>query len=340
MESLTVLPQGMCWEWILANIVTPVASRTTDLFGNSVEEQIRYLLDYDDNLEAFRTRAGQLEARKNDVLGRLSELANVKITKIDELMASRDIHSVSDLTQSADLGDLATPDYVPLESSSKALNSIMKLLKDDKVNIIGVQGPGGVGKSTLMEQLAKQIDTIAPYDKAHVIVAESSDLRRIQDKIAELLKFKIEEEDELQRRATLAKRLRERTKKVLIILDDVREKINLAVSGIPYGEEGNRCKVIVTSRRLDVCSKMSDVTVQIEELGEEDGLKLFKQVARLPDSEAFEGAAKVIVKACGSLPSAIAIVAGALRGKLANESNESLVNIWNDAVEEVIREYS
>ncbi|ESR65549.1 hypothetical protein CICLE_v10009212mg [Citrus x clementina] len=258
----------MCWEWILANIVTPVASRTTDLFGNSVEEQIRYLLDYDDNLEAFRTRAGQLEARKNDVLGRvdeardnnekikeavllwlakaiqieidkemmeekieknkgpchtwrldwrfrrqLSELANVKITKIDELMASRDIHSVSDLTQSADLGDLATPDYVPLESSSKALNSIMKLLKDEKVNIIGVQGPGGVGKSTLMEQLAKQIDTIAPYDKAHVIVAESSDLRRIQDKIAELLKFKIEEENELQRRATLAKRLRERTKK-------------------------------------------------------------------------------------------------------------------------------
>ncbi|KAK9212644.1 hypothetical protein WN943_002026 [Citrus x changshan-huyou] len=63
----------MCWEWILANIVTPVASRTTDLFGNSVEEQIRYLLDYDDNLEAFRTRAGQLEARKNDVLGRVDE---------------------------------------------------------------------------------------------------------------------------------------------------------------------------------------------------------------------------------------------------------------------------
>ena len=85
---------------------------------------------------------------------------------------------------------------------------------------------------------------------------------------------------------------------------------------------------------------MSDVTVQIEELGEEDRLKLFKQIARLPDSEAFEGAAKVIVKACGSLPNAIAIVAGALRGKLANESNESLVNIWNDAVEEVIREYS
>ncbi|ESR65541.1 hypothetical protein CICLE_v10007294mg [Citrus x clementina] len=383
----------MCWAWILANIVTPVASRTVDGLGNRVEEQIGYLLDYDDNLEGFRTRAGQLEARKNDVLGQvdkardnnekikeavllwlakaiqieidkemmeekieknkgpchtwqldwrfrcqLSELAKDKITKIDELMASRDIHSVSDLTQSADLGDLATPDYVPLESSSKALNSIMKLLKDDKVNIIGLQGPGGIGKSTLMEQLAKQIDTIAPHDKAHVIVAESSDLRRIQDKIAELLKFKIEEEDELQRRATLAKRLRERTKKVLIILDDVREKINLAVSGIPYGEERKRCKVIVTSRRLDVCSKMSDVTVQIEELGEEDRLKLFKQIARLPDSEAFEGAAKVIVKACGSLPNAIAIVAGALRGKLANESNESLVNIWNDAVEEVIRE--
>lgn len=96
----------------------------------------------------------------------------------------------------------------------------------------------------------------------------------------------------------------------------------------------------MTSRRLDVCSKMSDVTVQIEELGEEERLKLFKQIARLPDSEAFEGAAKVIVKACGSLPSAIAIVAGALQGKLANESNESLANTWNDAVEEVIRECS
>ncbi|KAK4849861.1 hypothetical protein QYF36_001434 [Acer negundo] len=116
-----------------------------------------------------------------------------------------------------------------------------------------------------------------------------------------------------------------RWSKILIILDDLWEKLDLATVGIPYGEEHKGCKVVITSRSVDVCNKMeSDKNIQIDELNERDRLKLFKIKAGLPDSNAFDRASEEVVRQFGKLPNAIVIIGGALRNKPVSE--------WNDAI--------
>ncbi|KAK1582298.1 hypothetical protein Q3G72_013744 [Acer saccharum] len=172
----------------------------------------------------------------------------------------------------ADLRSLPTPDFVSLETSMRAKNSIIDGLKEEKNKIIGVNGSEGIGKTTIMKQVVKQVH----FDKVLLVkVTQTPNLEKIQDDIARLVGFEIQGADVgYQRAATLSQRLK-LWKKVLIILDDVWEKLDLATIGIPYGEEHKGCKIVVTSRFKEVCNKMeSNQIVEIEELTEQDRLKL------------------------------------------------------------------
>ncbi|TXG67825.1 hypothetical protein EZV62_009100 [Acer yangbiense] len=137
----------------------------------------------------------------------------------------------------ADLRSLPTPDFVPLETMSKAIDSIIDVLKDEKNKIIGVHGSGGIGKTTLMKQVVKQVGREIHFDKVLLVrVTQTPNLTRIQDEIAKLLGFQIEGDVEYQRAATLSQRLKH-WPMILIILDNLWEKMDLATVGIPYGEE-------------------------------------------------------------------------------------------------------
>ncbi|KAK2639658.1 hypothetical protein Ddye_027453 [Dipteronia dyeriana] len=208
---------------------------------------------------------------------------------------------------------------------SKAIHSIIDVLKDEMNKIIGVHGSGGIGKTSLMKQVVKQVDKEIHFDKVCLVrVTQTPNLTRIQDEIAKFLGFEMEGDGEYQRAATLSQRLKHWST-ILIILDDLWEKLDLAKVGIPYGEEHKGCRVVITSRFEDVCNKMeSDKNIQIEELSEQDRLKLFKIKAGLPDSNAFDRASEEVVRQCGKLPNAIVIVGGALRNKPVKE--------WNDAI--------
>jgi flagellar biosynthesis GTPase FlhF len=51
---------------------------------------------------------------------------------------------------------LPSKEFTPSESSKEALKQIMKALKDDNVNMIGLYGMGGVGKTTLVKELGRR----------------------------------------------------------------------------------------------------------------------------------------------------------------------------------------
>lgn len=115
-------------------------------------------------------------------------------------------------------------------------------------------------------------------------------------------------------------------KKFLLILDDVWEQINLEALGIPGPSSENGCKIVIASRKRDVCHDMNLFkVVEVKSISWKEARELFyEQVSRdipLSDVKSF---AETIVKGCGGLPLLIIVT-----GRALGEKND--VSIWKDA---------
>ncbi|KAL6323863.1 hypothetical protein AAG906_005859 [Vitis piasezkii] len=130
--------------------------------------------------------------------------------------------------------------YEAFESRASTFNKIMDALRDDEINLFGVVGIGGVGKTTLVKQVAQQAK------QQHLFTAQlyidvswtrgSCTLQQevisyIQQNIAEKLDCEFKGLDESTRAVELKQRLKK--EKILIILDDIWKEIDLEKVGIP-----------------------------------------------------------------------------------------------------------
>ncbi|KAL6324295.1 hypothetical protein AAG906_007410 [Vitis piasezkii] len=85
------------------------------------------------------------------------------------------------------------------------------------------------------------------------------------------------EEEESGRAARLSKSL-QKQKSVLVILDDIWEELRLEKIGIPYGDAHRGCKVLLTSRRQNVFTRMgTQINFHVQHLCEEEAWSLFKK---------------------------------------------------------------
>ncbi|KAG8635213.1 hypothetical protein MANES_16G008900v8 [Manihot esculenta] len=225
-------------------------------------------------------------------------------------------------------------DIVIFESRERQVEEIMEALKDNKTNFIGIYGMGGVGKTTLVKQVVKraQQDRLFPTI-AMVVVSQTIEVKKIQDQIAERLGLKLDEANEQNRVSRLLARLKEENK-VLIILDDIWARLDLATVGIPLGRDHASCKIIVTTRRKQVCDAMVDTrsetakVIPINILSENESWVLLKKNAGAQiESPTLNSFAKDILRECGGLPIALVTVGRAMRGKDPDE--------WQEAVREL-----
>ncbi|KAI7999981.1 Disease resistance protein [Camellia lanceoleosa] len=124
---------------------------------------------------------------------------------------------------------------------------------------------------------------------------------------------------EIGRGSMLCARLKD-VKKILIILDDVWDRLELTTLGIPLGQDHEGCKIIITTWREQVCRTMAkewETTkiVWLDVLSEQDSWDLFrKNVGDAVDSSALNDVAKEICKECGGLPIAVVTVGKAMEG--------------------------
>ncbi|KAJ0638945.1 putative P-loop containing nucleoside triphosphate hydrolase, leucine-rich repeat domain superfamily [Helianthus annuus] len=196
----------------------------------------------------------------------------------------------ADLYQSKNLDDINTQKLI--------LEEIIGAIEDETIQIVGINGLGGVGKTTLASEVAKAIKNQF-VDIVFITVTQTVDAKMIQEKVG-----------------VAASRIMN-GEKVLIILDDVWEELKLEELGIPCGSEYMNCKILLTSRSKDVCTAMNaQKNISVNPLQEEEAWILFERVVGKSEwNDTLKEVSLKIVKECGGLPLFIQVVGKALKDK-------------------------
>ncbi|WJX10801.1 hypothetical protein P8452_01480 [Trifolium repens] len=237
------------------------------------------------------------------------------------------------------VGYLPTLDGVATSSSTRGSenyetreslkNDIVKALADLNSCNIGVYGFGGVGKTTLVEEVARIARQQKLFDKVVIThVSKNPDIKTIQGEIADSLRLQFDEETIFGR----AERLRQRIKmekRILVILDNIWTMLDLKNIGIPIGNEHNGCKLLMTCRNQDVLLQMDvpkDYTFKLELMEENEALSLFQLMAEdVVNDSNLKDVAIQVAKKCEGLPLRVVTVARAMR-------NKKDVQSWKDAL--------
>ncbi|XP_040966688.1 probable disease resistance protein At4g27220 isoform X4 [Gossypium hirsutum] len=201
------------------------------------------------------------------------------------------------------------------KSSKSALNQIMEAMK--AVNMIGLYGMPGVGKTTLAQEVGKHAGERKLFDKVVMFtMSQNPNINSIQDKVADVFGLKFQTSSREGRAEELFKSM-QRVNKILVIVDDLWEEFELKIIGIPFGDDHKGCKILLTTRRQQVCTKMNcQKEIQLGILSEDEAWVLFRDQAGLEgNSSALNNEAKKVAAQCKGLPLAIVVVAKAVKGE-------------------------
>ncbi|KAJ4822928.1 hypothetical protein Tsubulata_000278, partial [Turnera subulata] len=224
-------------------------------------------------------------------------------------------------------------DYHEFESRASVVNEIVEALKDANISAVGVYGMAGTGKTTLVKRIAVQVKAETTFDVVVVAkLSQTPDLRRIQGEIADGLQFRFDAETEKGRANQLRGRMM-KEEKILVILDDVWARLELEDVGIPFGVVHQGCKILMTSRSLNVLSHDMDSRVNfwLKVLPEEEAWELFeKMVGGVMGDPTLKNVAMEVAKRCAGLPVLIRAVSRALAQEDLNGWKYALKQLSSD----------
>jgi len=156
----------------------------------------------------------------------------------DELWKTSKIENVSYRESPSTNVVFSNTGYESFASRTRTMEMIMKALEDSTVDMIGVYGPGGVGKTTLVLEIAKKTREKKLFKTVVMAnVTRNPDTKKIQGQIADVLGMRLEEESEIARADHIRKRLKNEKENVLIILDDLWDGLDLNKLGIPCNDD-------------------------------------------------------------------------------------------------------
>ncbi|XP_044498376.1 probable disease resistance protein At4g27220 isoform X4 [Mangifera indica] len=252
-----------------------------------------------------------------------------KLNAITELLQEKETFADVSLPTSHEVIRLTNKDYEEFESRRSIFNDVLMALDDPEVGIIGVYGMGGIGKTTLVKEVGHQAKKNQILDEVvFVEVSDKPDTKKIQDELANQLGVKFDTEAE--RVSKLNARLKN-DKKVLVILDNIWERLDLEALGIPCGDERGGCKLLLTARYRNVLWSMDckkDFSMGV--LKEEEAWRLFKKMAGdvVDQTNKLNSLPHDVCNECRGLPIVITTVARALRNMRHQFQ-------WKDALREL-----
>ncbi|XP_028755720.1 uncharacterized protein LOC114715080 [Neltuma alba] len=272
---------------------------------------------------------------------KLGKKAKEIAKEVVEICGKGNFHGVSYRVPPLSTAELTNRDSNEgIDSRVPIMNQIMEALRNPSVNMIGLCGLGGVGKTTIAREVEKKVKNQKMFEK--VIMATVSielNIEKIQGQIADKLAMQLSERTEDVRASRLWERLN-KEKNMLLILDDLWEELDLRKVGIPfvdvenYSSKNEGCKILLTSRNKRLLSDLMKCQeiIEVGVLSKNEAWELFKRIAEFsiesgnPDLKPI---ADEIVQKCGGLPLAIATAAKALRGKNLDEWKDYLAR-WKN----------
>ncbi|KAJ9692430.1 hypothetical protein PVL29_011472 [Vitis rotundifolia] len=214
-------------------------------------------------------------------------------------------------------------DELPMEEtvgSELAYGRICGFLKDPQVGIMGLYGMGGVGKTTLLKKINNDfLATSSDFDV--VIWIDASKIKNIQKVIWNKLQLS---RDEWENRSTKEEKAAEilrvlKTKKFVLLLDDIWDRLDLLEMGVPHPDAQNKSKIVFITRSQDVCRQMqAQESIKVQCLSSEAAWTLFqKKVGEetLKSHPHIPRLAKIVAEECKGLPLALVTLGRAMVGE-------------------------
>lgn len=142
------------------------------------------------------------------------------------------------------------PSLAGQNAAQEKIETLMVHLNDDRIKRIAIWGMGGIGKTTLVKNLNNLLESSSVMESFDIViwvtVSKDMDLIRVQSQIAKRLNLVFDAGESREGRAmklhqTLMRR------KFLLILDDVWEKLDLDIVGLPKGDDQANCKILLTT---------------------------------------------------------------------------------------------
>ncbi|RVW87953.1 putative disease resistance protein [Vitis vinifera] len=217
-------------------------------------------------------------------------------------------------------------DELPMEEtvgSELAYGRICGFLKDPQVGIMGLYGMGGVGKTTLLKKIHNNfLPTSSDFDVViWDVVSKPSNVEKIQKVLWNKLQLS---RDGWECRSTKEEKAAEilrvlKTKKFVLLLDDIWERLDLLEMGVPHPDAQNKSKIVFTTRSQDVCRQMqAQKSIKVECLSSEAAWTLFqKKVGEetLKFHPHIPRLAKIVAEECKGLPLSLVTVGRAMVGE-------------------------
>ncbi|KAG5555927.1 hypothetical protein RHGRI_006543 [Rhododendron griersonianum] len=263
----------------------------------------------------------------------LSMKAVKKIEVVVDLMAKGVQYTQSSYSPPPPcLETITNRDFMGFESRRLVMEEIIKALKHDEINLIGVCGMGGVGKTTLVNEIVKRAKEDNHFDEVAIaVVSQEPNLTDVQASIAEMLGLNnlLDTKSPIVRADLLRRRLLQDNKKVLVILDDIWAEFNLQAMGIPLEGADKNFKLLYTSRTQDLwCNLQTKKEIPLEVLLKDEAWQLFREKAGdSADAPDLQPIAKQIVDECGCLPLALILIGSTLSKKSRRNHTKE---IWEE----------
>ncbi|XP_044479706.1 disease resistance protein At4g27190-like [Mangifera indica] len=261
----------------------------------NVEEINQNVKDWQKEVEKTITKAEQMiQEKANDprcfkglcpnfvIHYRKSKKAfKLKHDDIDRLLQKeKELSPISKPSNPPDRRFISNEDYLTFESRNSLVKNVWDALNDENVYMIGVYGMGGLGKTTLVEELGRKAKEDKLFEDIVLVeVSESPDVKKIQTTIAKKLDLKFQNENESEMADKMYSRMKDNN--ILLILDNIWEPLELDKTlGIPRRADRGRNKLLFTTRNLDVLERMGSTNnFGMGILNKEEAWTLFTKMA-------------------------------------------------------------